>query len=707
MNTKSLTNAAKPILDGLPEACFVVDPDFVIRYANAEALQSMGYAAEEVVDKLKCSDFCGTAMCDTDRCLLRNCMSRKEPATQNSVATDRRGEKRPYKFRGNAILDKKGRLIGAFSSFTDLRGVDDGLLENLADGAFRTDRDLVVQNINDTALKTLGFSRQEVVGKMTCAELCRTPVCGTANCTIRRAMNDRTTVVATTVARNRGNDIIPVRASCGYLADVSGEVTGGFEIISAVDKIDEGFLSNMADPAFRTDLDLVIQGINDAALKALGYKREEVLGKMTCADLCRTPVCGTQNCTIKNCIQTGSTIVAETTAHGRDGKPIPIRASCGALFDLSGAPSGGFEVITDNTVLMEMIARFGEIADGDLTGRVDSVYLERTDSIGKLAASFSSMMEHLREIVQSVQSIASNVSSGSQQISSTTQQLSQSASEQAAAAEELSSSIEQMSANISQNADNALQTRQMSLKAAQGAQEGGEAVAQTVHAMKEIASKISIIEEISRQTNLLALNAAIEAARAGDQGRGFAVVAAEVRKLAERSRVAAEQIGNLAGSSVEIAEKAGGLLVQIVPDIRRTAELVQEIAAGSAEQRNGAEQINRAILQLDQSIQQNASASEELASTAEEFNGQADSMLEAMGYFTLDTSSETREDFESSKVSQRTRELPPVRSGGVKTRPRRGALLEAHEGGPVSRRMTLPPEGRIEGVSRDSDFEEY
>ncbi|MHB1400754.1 MAG: methyl-accepting chemotaxis protein, partial [Trichloromonadaceae bacterium] len=213
------------------------------------------------------------------------------------------------------------------------------------------------------------------------------------------------------------------------------------------------------------------------------------------------------------------------------------------------------------------------------------------------------------------------------------------ATEQAASAEEASSSMEQMAANIRQNADNALQTEKIAVKSAADAQAGGQAVAQTVSAMKEIAGKISIIEEIARQTNLLALNAAIEAARAGEHGKGFAVVASEVRKLAERSQLAAAEISQLSGSSVEVAEKAGAMLVRMVPDIQRTAELVQEIAAASKEQDTGAEQVNKAIQQLDQVIQQNASASEEMASTAEELSGQAEQLQHTIAFFKVDHNS--------------------------------------------------------------------
>jgi methyl-accepting chemotaxis protein len=210
------------------------------------------------------------------------------------------------------------------------------------------------------------------------------------------------------------------------------------------------------------------------------------------------------------------------------------------------------------------------------------------------------------------------------------------AADQASAAEEASSSIEEMAANIRQNADNALETEKIAVKAARDAEDGGEAVQSTVLAMKDIAQKTGIIEEIARQTNLLALNAAIEAARAGEHGKGFAVVAAEVRKLAERSQIAAAEISQLSASSVAVAEKAGSMLQVIVPDIRRTAELVQEISAASREQDLGASQINQAIQRLDQIIQQNASASEEIAATAEELSGQADQLQQLMADFKLD-----------------------------------------------------------------------
>ncbi len=273
-----------------------------------------------------------------------------------------------------------------------------------------------------------------------------------------------------------------------------------------------------------------------------------------------------------------------------------------------------------------------KVSEGDLTADID---VHQKDEIGQLADAMRIMIERLRGIVADVYAAADNVAAGSEELSSTAEQMSQGASEQAAAAEEASSSMEQMSSNIRQNADNALQTEKIAVKSAQDAKEGGTAVEETVTAMKTIADKIAIIEEIARQTDLLALNAAIEAARAGEAGKGFAVVAAAVRRLAERSADAAGEISNLSSSSVQVAEKAGSLLTQIVPDIQKTSQLVQEISAASNEQNTGAEQINAAIQQLNQVVQQNASASEEMSSTSEELSSQAQQLQEAISFFNI------------------------------------------------------------------------
>ena len=280
--------------------------------------------------------------------------------------------------------------------------------------------------------------------------------------------------------------------------------------------------------------------------------------------------------------------------------------------------------------LGDLVVVANQIADGDLRPIADA---QRGDELGVLQGAMQRMSEALARTIAQVRNTSDALSSAAAQVSATAQTLSQGTSEQAASVEETTASLEEMSASIAQNAENSRQTEQTAMRGASDAEEGGRAATETMVAMKTIAQKISIIEDIAYQTNLLALNAAIEAARAGEHGKGFAVVATEVRKLAERSQGAANEISGLAATSVEVAERSGRRLQELVPAIRRTADLVQEVAAASREQSAGLAQINQAMSQVDQVTQRAASAAEELASTSEEMAAQAESLQELVGFF--------------------------------------------------------------------------
>jgi methyl-accepting chemotaxis protein len=316
------------------------------------------------------------------------------------------------------------------------------------------------------------------------------------------------------------------------------------------------------------------------------------------------------------------------------------------------------------------------LAAGDLTVEIE---VTGKDETGQLLAAMKNMVAKLSQVVTEVNGGAEALASASEEVSATAQSLSQASSEQAAGVEETSASMEQMTASISQNTENAKVTDGMATKAASEAGEGGEAVKATVAAMKQIAQKIGIIDDIAYQTNLLALNAAIEAARAGEHGKGFAVVAAEVRKLAERSQIAAQEISTVASSSVELAERAGTLLDAIVPNIRRTSDLVQEITAASEEQSSGVGQINAAVTQLSQTTQQNASSSEELAATAEEMSSQAEQLQQTMAFFKLSNAPATPVRDKVQNKPYATKNAP--RNARIMTNPRYagGMALENSE----------------------------
>ena len=363
-----------------------------------------------------------------------------------------------------------------------------------------------------------------------------------------------------------------------------------------------------------------------------------------------------------------------------------VMISVAAAAFLIAALAATWIAMSINKGLRNAVNAVQNVAEGDLTRFAT---ISSKDEIGDLLTYVNTMIERLRGVVGDALSASDNVSSGSQELSASSEQLSQGATEQASSAEEASASMEEMAANIKQNADNAAQTEKIARQSSKDAELSGQAVNRAVGAMRTIAEKISIVQEIARQTDLLALNAAVEAARAGEHGKGFAVVASEVRKLAERSQAAAAEISALSGDTVQVATEAGEMLNRLVPDIQKTAELVSEISAACREQDIGASQINEAIQQLDKVTQQNAGASEEMSATSEELASQAEELQASIAFFRVDQAGQKVAAKRSAAPAPRAAAKPayraPVQSGHsvhAQQAKAKGFALDMSMGGP-------------------------
>ncbi|MEW6710553.1 MAG: methyl-accepting chemotaxis protein, partial [Candidatus Riflebacteria bacterium] len=508
-----------------------------------------------------------------------------------------------------------------------------GLLDAMPAPAMVIDDKFQVRYMNKAAASTVGQTQETVVGQH-CYDLFKTEDCRTEKCACHLAMRNNRDASSETKAKPAGKNL-DIAYSGVPMKDQNGKIIGAFEVVTDLTAIKAaGRVARKVAEFQENETKKLTAGLGALAKGDLNFKLivdkgdddtrearasyEEIAHAVHECSGAIQRLCDDAGVLVQAAVNGQLATRADATKHQGE-----YRTIVNGVNKTLDAVIGPLKVAASYVDL---------ISQGEIPEEINDSY---NGDFNEIKENLNACVRNLSRVAIEIKTAADNVANGSNELSASAEQLSSGANEQASAAEEVSSSMEEMSSNIQQNADNSAQTERIAQKAAEDARLGGKAVTETVSAMNEIASKIAIIEEIARQTNLLALNAAIEAARAGEHGKGFAVVASEVRKLAERSQLAAGEIRDLSASSVKVAAQAGEMLSKIVPDIQKTAELIQEISVASKEQNSGAEQINKAIQQLDSIIQQNAGASEELASTAEELNSQAEQMRSVISFFKL------------------------------------------------------------------------